>query len=278
MSEISAVGMCIFTLGSVLPTKKILLAGKDKHMVDALSRKQGAAYVVTTWKELLENEKVIVTARVFPHRNAPPYTISIGKKLTLAVVEPGSDETKRSAKCLHDAHLGTPMHTSKGRVYIGLSNYAVPNSTSGDQAQHVAKNVHWPTEEQLLPVGTADPMNTSADYKHMQPSLTAAQGRAFGDMATPLWIDAWQSDTIGIVPDPTYKTWNPMASRWDLTPIVTPAKISFLFYKFNEDVELQRILALPADDPERAPFGENKQVVLKIYMEYLYTPDTTWSS
>lgn len=243
-------------------------------MAEAVARKNGAAYVVTTWEEVLAKEKLIVTARVDPGQHARPFTLPIGGKLTFAVVEPGSTGTKNAAKCLFNEHLETATHTSKGRVYIGLSNYAVPVNYATQQSTQNA-NRHWPTEEQLLPVGTADPMNTRSDYKHMQPSLTAAQGRAFGDMATPLWIDAWQSDTIGIHPDPDWTVYNPLTRAWESRPTHVRANLSFLFYKFSDDVAIQRILA---DDNHACRHMFTGPLILKIYVEYMYTPDTTWSS
>ena len=56
----------------------------------------------------------------------------------------------------------------------------------------------------------------------MRPSLTSAEGRSFGDIATPLWIDAWQMDTVGIRPDPTDNKRK-------------PAYINALFYKFDKE-------------------------------------------
>ena len=248
-------------------------------MAQRIRRMSGAAYIETTWEELLANESVIVTAREGYGMSALPYKLPIGSKLTMAVLEPDWNSTKKTAQILHTEHASTTNHTSKGRLYVGLSNYAVPNAgVTQDSAAAANPPRYFPTMAELLPVGGAAPLNTRQEYKHMQPSLTATHGRAFGDLATPLWIDAWQSDTIGIFPDPDRKVWDVSSKAWVSEPKCVPAHISFLFYKFNEDFALQRIMGLEdgTDPAQDAKFFKGP-LKLKIYLEFIATPWETWA-
>ena len=246
-------------------------------MSDGVFRRNAAAYVCTTWEDVLSSEEHVVTARVTTQKNAPPFTLPIGAKLTLAVVEPDTRHTREAAVKLSVAHQATASHTSKGRVYVGLSNYAIPVNYI-TPATALANNVYYPTLEQVKPVGTSEPLNFRMEYKHMQPSLTAGQGRSFGDLSTPLWIDAWQSDTVGVVPDPDYQVYNRMTSSWENVPTKVGAHISFMFYRFAQDIVLRSFMGLDDGTPTQDATHFRGPLKLKIYLEYLLTPDYSWQS
>ena len=244
-------------------------------MAERILRRSAAAYIHTTWEAVLGNEVVVVTARKGPSPHSEPFPLPVGSKLTMVVLEPDWHSTKQTAEILHAAHQTTTSHTSKARVYCGLAAYAQPaNGMTPESAS--AANVWYPSLEQVSPVGSTQPLNTRTEYRHMQPSLTAAQGRAFGDLATPLWIDAWQSDTIGIVPDPDWKVWR--GGQWVSHPTKVPAYLSFLFYKFADDVAIKSILGTDGGSPHEDATKFTGPIKLKIYVEYVSTPWETWTS
>lgn len=212
-------------------------------------------YISAKWGDLFGNEKVIASVK---DAQGTPVQLPLGSKLMMACVVPCDEDTKIASELVHDSHQKQEVPTeSKARFFIGLANY------------HANENVD---EAYKLPVGTQAPLNIASEYSHMRPSLTSADGRNFGDIATPLWIDAWQMDTIGIRADPTDNKRK-------------PAYINALFYKFDKD---GAVAAPPRSDTAfhgkvweggllgklhlQKYFETNKYLKLQVLYEYITVP------
>ena len=162
-------------------------------------------YLTAKWGDLFANEKVIKSVK---DEHGQPVLLPMGSKLMMACVIVADEETKIASELVHEAHTKIVLdEDSKARFFIGMSNY------------HDNENV-----DPMLktPVGSQAPLNNNSLYSHMRPSLTSAEGRNFGDIATPLWIDAWQMDSVGIRADPT-------------DGVRKPSYINALFYKFDRN-------------------------------------------
>ena len=162
-------------------------------------------YISVKWGDLFNNEKVVTSVK---SGGGDAVLLPMGSKLMMACVVPYDEDTKTASELVHDSHERISVDDeNKARFYIGLAN-----AHDGEDVDFIQK----------VPVGSKSPLNNNSLYEHMRPSLTSAEGRNFGDIATPLWIDAWQMDTVGIRPDP-----------WDGKR--KPAYINALFYRFHKE-------------------------------------------
>lgn len=174
---------------------------------------KGIGYFKVKWDDVYASTNVLAT--LCDHEGTE-IQLPMGAKLMRATLVPFDEATKQSAQELQLKHmeLSTVVdtsHSNQARIYMGLSNW---------------KSTDTVPEKERMPVGTLEPLNIDSMYSHMRPSLTAADGRAFHDLGTPLWIDAWLCDTIGVTPDP-----------YDFTR--KGCYINVLFHHFDNDPVLQ---------------------------------------
>lgn len=201
-----------------------------------LMRHSQQGYFEADWAEILANQTVLAAVRDL---NGNPISLPINSKLTLAVVQPFGENTKRACETLQNRsqQMGT-VATPKAVLHIGLANVSADEKDDGvttvvDGVSY--NNVRYKTVDRRYPVGSAEPMNNLLEYQHMRPSLTQSRGRNFEDMTAPLWIDTWQIDTIGVVPDPGESPHVPQHLKHK------NAYISVLFHNFDRDVALSRV-------------------------------------
>lgn len=207
-------------------------------------------YISVKWGDVFANPKVVASVR---DSEGKPVQLPLGSKLMMACVVPCDEDTKIASELVHDYHKKQHVQSeNKARFFIGLANH------------HDSAIVD---EELRLPVGTQEPLNTRSDHSHMRPSLTSAEGRNFGDIATPLWIDAWQMDTVGIRADPSDNKRK-------------PAYINALFYKFDTNGD-QSDTSFHGEGWDGGLVGKlhlkkyfetNKYLKLQILYEYITVP------
>jgi len=170
-----------------------------------IQRWQRTGYITAKWSDLLSKQEVIATVKDI---DGKPVTLPLGSKLMMASVITFDENTKIASELVQQIHLKLEEDDEhKARFFIGLSN-----------SHEDAKGVDF---DRIKPVGSQSPMNFLNDYVHMRPSLTAAKGRNFGDIATPLFVDCWQIDAVGIRPDP-------------VDNVRKDAYMNVLFFKFDK--------------------------------------------
>lgn len=199
-----------------------------------VQRWREVGYISVKWGDLFANEKVIASVK---DSKGKPVQLPLGSKLMMACVVPCDEDTKIASELVHDYQKKRQvLSENKARFFIGLANY----HDNDDVDEHYK-----------LPVGTQDPLNSRSEYSHMRPSLTSAEGRQFGDIATPLWIDAWQMDTVGIQADPRD------GKR-------KPVYMNALFHKFN---------GAPNGDTTFHGQGLDKGLSGKLHLQKYFEPD-----
>ena len=170
-----------------------------------VQRWQRTGYITAKWSDLLSKQEVLATVKDITGK---PVTLPLGSKLMMASVITFDENSKIASELVQQIHLKLEEDDeNKARFFIGLSN-------SHEDTKGVAFDL-------IKPVGIQAPMNNRNDHAFMRPSLTAAEGRNFGDIATPLFVDCWQLDAVGIRPDP-------------VDNIRKDAYMNVLFYKFDK--------------------------------------------
>jgi hypothetical protein len=153
-------------------------------------------YITVNWLDLLSTNEVIATVNteegLTGYNSQSHLRLPIGSKLLSLCITPCTYNTKQATELLYNHHSKSSTAVSaQCRLYLGVSHWGVNDVPT---FAHSAADL----DRARRPVGRQPPMNNTASYVHMRPSLTAEAGRPFGEVSTPCWINAWQSDTIGM--------------------------------------------------------------------------------